>query len=187
MEQQRARAGMAGALGIVMAVVLALAPAAPPAATAGEDGGKDTRRDIGPVTQLPLPRYVSLGSHKINVRRGPGLDYRKDWVFRREGLPVRIVDEYGNWRRIIDKDEAGGWVYHAMLSGRRTVLVVEDEATLRRKPSVDAPALARAEQGVIAAVDSCTLDWCRVEASGYEGWVRKSALWGVDPGEIVED
>ena len=74
-------------------------------------------QEIGAVTKLPIPRYVSLRSSRINVRRGPGLDYRKDWVFRHAGWPVKVVEEYGDWRRIVDVDEAGGWVFHAMLNG----------------------------------------------------------------------
>ncbi len=129
---------------------------------------------------------MSLRSSDINVRRGPGLDYRKDWVFHRAGLPVKIVDEYGDWRRIVDKDDAGGWVYHAMLTGRRTVLVVENSVTLRDDPSDAAAAAAVAEQGVVARLDQCNPGWCEIEADGYSGWVRKASLWGVDPGEVVD-
>src|SRR5699024_3492504 len=133
---------------------------------------------VGSVTCRPLPRFASMGSSRVNVRRGPGLDYRKDWVFRREGWPVKIVDEYGNWRRIVDRDRVGGWVYHAMLSGQRTVLILDDGTTLREAPRDSAPAVAQAEQGVVADIDSCGPDWCRVAAHGYEGWVRKTAVWG---------
>jgi SH3-like domain-containing protein len=177
MQQQRARGGAAFFLRI-MAVAL-LTTALPLVAR--------TDDRVGSVTNLPLPRYVSLRSNEINVRRGPGLDYRKDWVFRREGLPVKIVEEYGGWRRIVDKDDAGGWVYHAMLTGRRTVLILEDGIVLRDEPTDAAPANAQAEQGVVAHLESCRPDWCLIEADGYEGWVRKSSVWGVDPGEVVED
>jgi SH3-like domain-containing protein len=176
MGQQRAGAGVI--LRIIAAGAMVLATM--PLAARSEEG-------VGPVTNLPLPRYVSLRSDKINVRRGPGLDYRKDWVFRREGLPVKIVDEYGDWRRIVDRDEAGGWVYHAMLTGRRTVLIVEDGVALRREPADAAAAAAMAEQGVVARLESCDPDWCRIEADGYKGWVRKSSLWGVGTTEVVED
>jgi SH3-like domain-containing protein len=147
-------------------------------------GQQDDR--LGEVTNLPVPRYVSLRSAEINVRRGPGLDYRKDWVFHRAGLPVRIIEEYGDWRRIVDKDDAGGWVYHAMLTGRRTVLVTAEEAVLRAEPSPAAAPVARAEQGVVARLHACRPDWCEVEAEGVDGWIPKTEIWGVDPGEVVE-
>lgn len=141
--------------------------------------------EVGPVTNLPLPRYVSLRSDRINVRRGPGLDYRKDWVFTRAGLPVRVVDEYGDWRRIVDQDDAGGWVYHAMITGRRTVLITVNRAMFREEPAEAAAATAEAEQGVIARLRRCIPDWCEVEADGVEGWVLKTEIWGVDADEVT--
>lgn len=139
--------------------------------------------EIGTVTNLPIPRYVSLRSSRINVRRGPGLDYRKDWVFRRTGWPVKIVDEYGDWRRIVDKDDAGGWVFHAMLTGRRTVLVTGDSVFFRKTPRTTAPAVAQVEQGVVARLRGCEQEWCEVEKDSYRGWVPKADLWGVDETE----
>lgn len=162
---------------------LALGPV--PAPVAATDAPA-LERAVGQVTNLPLPRYVSLRSSKINVRRGPGLDYRKDWVFRREGLPVRIVEEYGDWRRIVDVDDAGGWVYHAMLTGRRTVLVTAEGVIFRATPAETARATARAEQGVVARLLACLPEWCEIEADGHSGWVRKSVIWGVDADEVIE-
>jgi SH3-like domain-containing protein len=139
--------------------------------------------ELGPETNLPMPRYVSLRANEVNVRRGPGLEYRIDWVFRRAGLPVRVIDEYGHWRRIADSDDAGGWVYHALLTSRRTALVKEPRTTFRAKPSETAPPVAVAEQGVVAHLLQCQRDWCRVRASSSEGWVPKTAIWGVDADE----
>lgn len=180
------------ALRLLAAVCVALALAVP-ARTAAEgeagqggqaDQGDQAGESVGPVTKLPLPRYVSLRSGEVNVRRGPGLDYRIDWVFQRAGLPVRIVDEYGHWRRIVDSDEAGGWVYHALLTARRTALVTAAEVTFRAEPSADAAATARAEGGVVATLRRCGPAWCEVEAEGVGGWVPKDAIWGVGPDEV---
>lgn len=161
--------------GIVLFGSTGVAPAA------DKDGG------VGPVTKLPLPRYVSLRSNEINVRRGPGLGYRKDWVFLRAGLPVRVIDEYGDWRRVVDPDDASGWVYHAMIAGRRTVVVTASRTFFREKPAETAAARAEAERGVIARLRRCKPDWCEVEAKGFAGWVPKSAIWGVDADEVTHD
>jgi len=145
--------------------------------------GAKAAQDVGPVTNLPLPRYVSLRAGEVNVRRGPGLEYRIDWVFQRAGLPVRVVDEYGHWRRIMDSEDAGGWVYHALLTSRRTALVTAAKTTFREAPEPGAVPVAYAEQGVVAHLMECQHDWCRVEAEGNAGWVPKSDIWGVDPEE----
>ena len=141
-------------------------------------------QELGPETNLPMPRYVSIRASEVNVRRGPGLDYRVDWVFKRAGLPVRIIDEYQHWRKIADSDNAGGWVYHALLTRHRTALVTEAEVTLRAGPSEDTEATARVKQGVVAAIRECQPDWCELQVDGYRGWARKTGFWGTDPDEV---
>ena len=142
--------------------------------------------DRGPVTNLSLPRYVSLKSAETNVRRGPSLTHRIDWIYKRADLPVQIIAEYENWRRIVDRDGLGGWVHYTLLSGERTVLVDEDRTPVRSRPEASAPEVAVFELGVIAYLGACEIDWCRIEAGGYKGWALKTALWGVDADEIRE-
>src|SRR5579871_5533046 len=80
-------------------------------------------QEVGPVTKLPLPRYVSLKSDKVNLREGPSKDHRTTWIFERAGLPVEITAEFDTWRKIRDSEGSEGWVLHSLLSGRRTALV----------------------------------------------------------------
>ncbi|MBL3551050.1 aspartyl-trna synthetase [Rhodovulum sulfidophilum] len=140
----------------------------------------------GRVTNLPLPRYVSLKATLGNVRRGPSLSHRIDWVYTRRGVPLQITAEFGHWRQVRDRDGAGGWMHYSLLSGVRTVLVDQDMLPLLRAPRTDSEVLAKAEIGVIARLGECTPDWCRIEADGGAGWVPKTAIWGVDPDEIRE-
>ncbi len=146
--------------------------------------GAAQAEERGKVTNLPIPRYVSLKASEGNVRRGPSLSHRIDWVFRRRDMPLEVTDEYGHWRRVRDRDGQGGWIHYSLLSGVRTVIVEEDMAALLMKPDPAAPVNARAEAGVIAELDECLPDWCRIAAGGYRGWVQKSAIWGVDAGEV---
>lgn len=140
--------------------------------------------DVGPETNLPLPRYVSLKVSEGNVRRGPSLSHRIDWVFVRRDMPLQIVAEYGHWRRVVDREGLGGWVHYSLLSGVRTVFVDSDLMPLRAQPETDAPEVARLEAGVIARLGACQPDWCRLTASGYRGWAPKAALWGVGAAEV---
>jgi SH3-like domain-containing protein len=143
-------------------------------------------QEKGQVTNLPIPRYVSMKASEGNVRRGPSLSHRIDWVFKHKDLPLQITAEYGHWRRVIDRDGAGGWVHYSLLSGVRTVIVDENMLALRAKPDDQAGVNATAEAGVIARLGQCIADWCRISAGGENGWVRKTALWGVDPDEVRE-
>lgn len=146
-----------------------------------DQGGGDVR---GPVTNLPVPRYVSLKGSEGNARRGPSLSHRIDWVFRHAGMPLRVVAEFGHWRRVEDKDGAGGWIHYALLSGVRTALVTQDMVELRSRPHPDANIVARAEMGAIVRLGECEPDWCRISGGGQRGWVPKSSIWGVDANEV---
>lgn len=162
------------------------APAAPAAAPAPAPVAAPPAPTLGPVTHLPLPRFVSLKTNEGNARRGPGLTHRIDWVFTRAGMPLRITAEHEHWRRIEDQDGMGGWVHYSLLSGARSVLITEDMAELRESADPRAAVVAQAEMGVIGKVLRCTEDWCRISADGEKGWLPKTALWGVLPGEVIE-
>lgn len=150
----------------------------PDSATRRHDPGR------GAVTNLPIPRYVSLKGSAGNARRGPGLTHSIDWVFTRAGMPLKITAEYEHWRRVEDADGAGGWVQYSLLSGVRSVLVTQDMAQAFDAPDDKAEVVYQSELGVIGKLLQCVPDWCRITVEGEKGWIRKTALWGVDPAEI---
>jgi SH3-like domain-containing protein len=161
----------------------AVAAADQPATKAPE---KLCQPDVGCVTNLPLPRFVSLKGNEGNARRGPGLTHRIDWVFTRAGMPLRITAEFENWRRVEDVEGAGGWVHYSLLSGSRSVLVTLDMAEVRDAPSDTAPVVVQAEMGVVARLLECQTDWCRVAMDGQRGWIQKAAIWGVNANETFD-
>jgi SH3-like domain-containing protein len=138
----------------------------------------------GPVTNLPMPRYVSLKASKANVRRGPSLTHRIDWIFKRRDMPLVITAEHGHWRRVQDREGAGGWVHYSLLSGVRTVIIDHDMLPLLVQPNLQSPEAAQLELGVVARLGECSTDWCRISSGGYRGWVPKPTIWGVEPDEL---
>lgn len=144
----------------------------------------ETAQKVGAITHLPLPRYVSMKASKGNVRRGPSVTHRIDWVFMRRNMPLQITAEHGHWRRVVDQEGVGGWIHHSLLSGVRTVLIQKDLLDIHLRPNEKAPVAAQLELGVVARLDKCTPDWCRLSVAGYKGWAPKSALWGVDQAEL---
>ena len=134
---------------------------------------------------LPVPRFVSLRADEVNLRTGPGERYPIDWVLTRKGLPVEIVEEFEAWRKIRDAQGTEGWVHQRMVTGTRNVMVTGDTRTLRANPDATAPAVARAEPGVIAHLLDCRDTWCRVELQGMKGWLKRNEVWGVYPTETV--
>ena len=140
----------------------------------------------GQVTGFPLPRFVSIQASEAYARRGPSRNHRIDWVFQRRNMPVQIVAEHGHWRRVVDRDGAGGWMHYSLLSGVRTAIIETDMLELRQRPDPAAPVVAQAELGVIAFLDECNGNWCRLSVAGIRGWVPMEALWGVEPGEVFD-
>jgi SH3-like domain-containing protein len=146
--------------------------------------------------KLQIPRFVSLKSDKVNVRAGPTKDHEVTWVYTRTGLPVEITAEFENWRRIRDWEGAEGWVYHSLLSGRRTGLVsqptkssdknADDAIPIHASADTDSAVVARLQAGVLGAVKRCNGTWCHVTGAGYDGWVAQNRLWGVYPNEKIE-
>lgn len=141
---------------------------------------------LGEVTNLPLPRYVSLKASEANVRRGPSLSHRIDWIFTHRNMPLQIVAEYENWRRVVDREGLGGWIHFTLLSGVRSVIIDTDMQPIFARASEDSSQIALVESGVIARLKACTATWCEVDADGFDGWIPKTALWGVDADEVLE-
>ncbi|MBL4627784.1 MAG: hypothetical protein JKY00_07065 [Roseicyclus sp.] len=164
--------------------VLAQSEAGAEAGAEAEAPAAESRR--GPVTGYPLPRYVTMGATEGNARRGPSRSHRIDWVFTRRHMPMMIVAEHGHWRRVVDRDGAGGWMHYALLSGERSAIVEQDMLPLYARPDTTSAIRAHAEVGVTGRIDECVPDWCLLEVGGYRGWVDASALWGVDPGETFD-
>lgn len=141
---------------------------------------------------LRLPRFVSLKSDKVNVRGGPTKDNDVTWVYTRTGLPVEITAEFANWRRIRDWEGAEGWVYHSLLSGRRTGLVApnakptDDPVPIYVSPDSHAAIAARLQPGVLSSVKRCNGEWCRIAGDGFDGWIQQNRLWGVYPKESID-
>lgn len=159
------------------------------AAAGSIDAGQAQDMHAGSVTGLPVPRYVSLKSDRVNLREGPSKEHRTRWVYQRAGLPVEIVAEFETWRRVRDADGSEGWVLHSLLSGRRTALVApwskekDETVPLYRSADDGSPVVARLQPGVIANVASCAESWCRVAIGRTEGYLRQQRLWGVYPNE----
>lgn len=134
---------------------------------------------VGPVTGRPLPRYASLASARVNARAGPGVEYPIRWAYQRRFLPVMIVAESQNWRKIRDHDGDESWVHHALLSGRRSFLVEGRIALLMSEPFAEAPPLLRAEPGVMGELQGCDDSWCRVVLADRQGYLPRDRIWGV--------
>jgi SH3-like domain-containing protein len=144
----------------------------------------------GTVSGLPVPRFVSLKSDKVNVRSGPNKDQDVRWVYTRAGMPVEVTGEFENWRRIRDWEGAEGWVYHTLLSGKRSAVVVptlkDDLVPLYESKNAESGVVAKLQSGVLGTLKSCNGMWCEFNGKNFSGWIRQERLWGAYPNEKVE-
>ena len=171
-----------GGLTAVFLIAAVVAMTTRPAGAAG---------DQSEGSGLPLPRFASLKSDHVNVRSGPNKDQDVAWVYTRPALPVEITAEFENWRRIRDRDGSEGWVYHTLLSGKRTAWVARPKTQTDLVPLHDAadrmsPLRAMLEPGVLGTVKRCNGQWCRFIGEGFDGWIEQNRLWGVYPNEKIE-
>jgi len=155
--------------------------APPPAGSSGLSVGK---------SGMPVPRFVSLKAGRVNVRGGPGDDYKVAWVFTKQALPVEVIAEFDTWRRIRDSDGTVGWVFHSLLSSKRTAVVSPwqkgDAIAIHANPAKDAAVTAYLQPGVLASIDRCRDGWCSLTGNGFSGWIEQGHLWGVYPGEAID-
>src|ERR1700691_4378586 len=130
---------------------------------------------IGPATTLPLPRFASLKTDRVNLREGPSKDHATKWVFQRAGLPVEITAESDTWRKVRDSEGAEGWVLHSLLSGRRTGLVAPGKKDQNFKifvrASESADLAATLQSGVIGNIRNCDGAWCLIDGDGFRGYI----------------
>ncbi|MEC9066997.1 SH3 domain-containing protein [Pelagerythrobacter marinus] len=126
-----------------------------------------------------VPYWATIDTSELNMRVGPSVNYRIEWVYRREGLPVKVVRVIDGWRLIRDPDGAQGWVVARLLSARRGAIVVgEGLAALREAPADNAQLKWNAEPGVVGKLGECEAGWCRFDVAGRAGWIRAERLWG---------
>lgn len=170
------------ALTAALAAMLLTGPAP---VSAGETTGS-----IGSQTRLPVPRFVSLKSERINARMGPTRDHQVIWIYQRTGLPVEVTAEFENWRRIRDHEGTETWVFHSMLSGKRTGMVQPRGNAAELVPLMNRAGgdrvVARLEPRVQGTVRSCNGRWCRFSGEGFDGWIEQDRLWGVYPNERMD-
>jgi len=172
----------------LLSLVFSFSTGAVPAAEAAP--AQDASRG---ASGLPLPRFVSLKSGRVNSRIGPGINYAVDWMYLKPGLPMEIIQEYDNWRRVRDADGAEGWINQSLLSGRRTGIAApwqrgkDAQIPLLAQPEQGAGTVAVLEPGVIGTIRACNGEWCEMSFDGHTGWLSQSLVWGAYPGETIKD
>ena len=121
--------------------------------------------------------FVTLKHKKVNVRYGPSLDYQVKYIYKKAGLPLKVIDRKENFRRVIDHKNNSGWIHWTQLKNSIS-FVATSEKILFKKPSKFSQPLAKLSKGRLLIVIECKKKWCNIKTGNYTGWVDKKNVWG---------
>lgn len=128
-----------------------------------------------------VPYWAAMRYDEVNMRVGPSGEYRIEWVYRRQGLPVRVVRLREGWRLVQDHEGTQGWIAASQLTPTRYVMIIGDDlADLREDPDPQSALRWRAEAGVVGQLGDCDAGYCEIDVEGRTGWVDQDRLWGTD-------
>ena len=148
---------------------------------------QNTHADIGKETGLEIPRYVSLKSNDANIRVGPSKNYPIEIKYIKKNYPLKVLEEYEEWRKVEDFKKNIGWIHKSLISGTRTgIILSNDNKTIRLLNTLDGNVIGKIGEGNIVYLEKCKIDWCLVSAGNFKGWMNKKYIWGVKQNEIIK-
>ena len=122
-------------------------------------------------------RFLMLKNDKVNVRYGPGFKYPIKFIYKKRFLPVKVIDNKENFRRIIDHKNNSGWIHVSQLKKVNSLIVSEDTILFSKASKFSKP-LAKLEKGKLLIVKKCQENWCKVSDENYLGWINTNNPWG---------
>lgn len=129
--------------------------------------------------EIKVPYWASIRSDEVNLRVGPGEEYRISWVYHRKQLPLKVLRTMEGWRLVQDPDGARGWMMARFLTRERGGFVTKGApAEMREEARGKGRLLWRLAPGVTGKLGDCAEEWCRFETGGHAGYVRQDRLWG---------
>jgi len=143
--------------------------------------------DTGKETGLEIPRYVSLKSDDANIRVGPSKNYPIEIKYIKKNYPLKVLDEYEEWRKVEDFNRNIGWIHKSLISGIRTGIVLSnDNKNIRLLNTLEGNVIGEIGNGNIVFLEKCKIDWCLVSSGNFKGWMDKKYIWGVKEKEIIK-
>ena len=122
--------------------------------------------------------FLSLKKNKVYVRYGPGKDYPIKYIYKKKFLPVKVIDEKENFRRIIDHKKNSGWIHRIMLTKLNSLIVLEEKIVFKKNSKFSEP-IVKLEKGRLVTIKKCELNWCQIESGNYSGWIETKNVWGI--------
>jgi len=143
--------------------------------------------EIGKETGLEIPRYISLKSNDANIRVGPSKNYPIEIKYIKKNYPLKVLEEYEDWRKVEDFQKNFGWIHKSLISGIRTgIILSNDNKTIKLLNTLNGNVIGEIGSGNIVFLEKCKIDWCLVSIGDYRGWIDKKNIWGIKEKEIIK-
>ena len=148
---------------------------------------QNTFAEIGKETGLEIPRYVSLKTNDANIRIGPSKKYPIVLKYTKKNFPLKVLEEYEEWRKVEDFKKNIGWIHKSLISGNRTGIVLsKDNKNIDLLNTLNGTVIGELGKGNIVNLKKCKIDWCLVTIDNFKGWAHKKNIWGVKEKEIIK-
>ena len=122
--------------------------------------------------------FLTLKNNKVNVRYGPGFDYKIKYIYKKKNLPILVINKKDNFRRIIDFKKNSGWIHRSQLKKTNSLILLNDQVLFNAPIQFSKP-LAKLLKGRLLIVEKCKKNWCNVKTSDYKGWILNEGNWGI--------
>ncbi len=142
--------------------------------------------EVGKETGLEIPRYISLKSNDANIRVGPSKNYPIEIKYIKNNYPLKVLEEYEDWRKVEDFQKNFGWIHKSLISSNRTgILLSNDNKTIKLLNTLNGNVIGEIGRGNIVFLEKCKIDWCLASFGDYRGWIDKKNIWGIKEKEII--
>ena len=121
--------------------------------------------------------FLTLRYDKVNLRQGPSRQYPIKIFYKKKFLPVLILDESDNFRKIRDHENNSGWIHWSQLKKINSIISLEDKI-LFKKPSNFSKPLAKIKKGRLLILQKCDGKWCKIKTEKFKGWIKMENVWG---------
>ena len=122
--------------------------------------------------------FLSLKNNEVNLRQGPSFEYPIKFIYKKKYLPLKVLDESENWRKIRDLENNSGWIHISQLSKKKTAICIKNNSVLYKKSTIFSKPIAKLEAGRLVLIKKCKMKWCKITTGDFSGWVYKNSLWG---------
>ena len=122
--------------------------------------------------------FLTLRFDEVNLRQGPSKKYPVKIFYKKKYLPVLILDQFENFRKIKDHENNTGWIHVSQLSKKKAAIVIDDKLIMFKNPTIYSKPLAILKKGRLTKILKCKEYWCKAKSDKYKGWLKKDSLWG---------